>query len=400
MSKRDNVALGLLSCKNAIKAIRKRLEQKNPKVQLYTLELIEFCTCAGDEIFHEEINRKEFLQAINNIFSQKIISNDVKEKALYLIQFWARFFHNSGRYSNFIGYYRLVESKGVEFPPYNESPYIKHKKKIKKSGPFEESDPFEYYSNLKQQDQAQIGGGGGGAENSNFSHRANKLKKDLDVVVENIDLTNNIIDTCIEERRMDELLPEMILTLEALNQKMNALVEKLTDKNEEHLFNSVLLIIEDINTTKERYKSLMNKKRPGPFISAYKNNEQTNEAGDEEEEERPKPAQKPQKKKEDEEDEEGAAYNQFQFQDDSDDDAKDNRDPRGGFGMSFLTVGGGFNEQPKAKVSSKAQADFDGDFFSSNKGGSKEFGGFEGFEAPQRQPKAAPEQPRAPTQVD
>lgn len=268
------------------------------------------------------------MQEINLVFSQKIISNDVKEKALYLIQFWARFFHNSGKYSNFVGYYRLIESKGIEFPPYNESPYIKNKKKIKKSGPFEEADPFEYYSNLKEQDAAHIGGSG---ESSNFSQRANKLKKDLDVVMENIDLTNNIIDTCIEERRMDELLPEMILTLEALNQKMNGLVEKLTDKNEANLLNQVLLIIEDINITKERYKSLTNRKRPGPFISAFKNSDKASQFNreDEEEEEKPRPQPKAPKFNEEEEEEEGAAYNQFQFQDDDDeDDAKDNKDSR------------------------------------------------------------------------
>lgn len=314
-----------------------------------------------------------------------------------MIQFWARFFHNSGRYSNFIGYYRLVESKGVEFPPYNESPYIKHKKTIKKSGPFEESDPFEYYSNLKQEDQAQIGGS---SESSNFSHRSNKLKKDLDIVVENIDLTNNIIDTCIEERRMDELLPEMILTLEALNQKMNALVEKLTDKNEENLFNNVLLIIEDINTTKERYKSLMSKKRPGPFISAYKNDEKTNEANDDDEEaERPKPAQKQPKKREEEEDEEGAAYNQFQFQDDSDDEGRGNTHTKGGFGINKVKEGG-LDEQPKAKVASKAQPDLGGDFFATKKGGaSADFGGFDGFDDSHKQPKEAHPQQRPQAQV-
>ena len=75
-------------------------------------------------MFHEEINKKDFLQALNGIFTQKIISNDVKEKAFYLIQFWARYFKDNARYQNFISYYRLVESTGVQFPPYNESPYV------------------------------------------------------------------------------------------------------------------------------------------------------------------------------------------------------------------------------------------------------------------------------------
>ena len=161
-------------------------------------------------------------------------------------------------------------------------------------------------------------------ENSNFNQRANKLRTDLEVVMENIDLTNNIIDTSIDDKSNEDMLPEMILTLEALNQKMNKLVEQLTDKNESNLFNAVLLIIEDINQTKERYQFLKNKKRPKPFISAYKNAE-SNE-GEEEVIEQQKP--KIPRKLDEEEEEENQAYNQFQFndEDDEDDDVKDNRD--------------------------------------------------------------------------
>jgi len=98
-------------------------------VQLYTLELLEYCTSAGDEVFHEQIHSKDFLQCINAIFkNEKIIATEVKDKAYYIVQFWARFFSSDPRYQNFITYYRLVESWGVEFPPYNESPYIKYKK--------------------------------------------------------------------------------------------------------------------------------------------------------------------------------------------------------------------------------------------------------------------------------
>lgn len=97
---------------------------------MYTLELIEYCTCVGDDIFYEEINKKDFLQSINGIFTQKIISNELKEKAFYIIQFLARHFANSTKYTNFVQYYRLVESKGVKFPPYSESPYIKKRRYI------------------------------------------------------------------------------------------------------------------------------------------------------------------------------------------------------------------------------------------------------------------------------
>ena len=149
---------------------------------------------------------------------------------------------------------------------------------------------------------------------------------DLEVVMSNIDLTNSMIDSTIEDRSNMEICAEMIVTLDALNQKMNKLVEQLTDKNEENLFNSVLLIVEDINQTRNRFNVLSSNKRPQPFISAYKN-----AVKPEEEEEHYQPAtKKPAPKKFDDEEEEdvsGQAYNQFQFNDEEDeDDAKDNRD--------------------------------------------------------------------------
>lgn len=144
----------------------------------------------------------------------------------------------------------------------------------------------------------------------------------------NIDLTNAMIDTTIEDRSNLELCSEMIVTLDALNEKMNKLVEQLTDKNEEALFNAVLLIVEDINQTRNRYNVLISKKRPQPFISAYKNAEQPEEE-DDEARHQPAPKRPAAKKLDDEEEEDvgGQAYNQFQFNDDDDDDdAKDNSD--------------------------------------------------------------------------
>jgi hypothetical protein len=50
--------------------------------------------------------------------------------------------------------------------------------------------------------------------------KTQKLKGDLEVVMENVVLTNNIIDTCVEEKKMDGLLPEMINTLKGLEGKV------------------------------------------------------------------------------------------------------------------------------------------------------------------------------------
>ena len=53
-----------------------------------------------------EINRKEFLHTINTLLNIKTLPNDVKDKGLYLCQFWAKFFNsNKDQFPNFAGYY-------------------------------------------------------------------------------------------------------------------------------------------------------------------------------------------------------------------------------------------------------------------------------------------------------
>ena len=112
-----------------------------------------------------------------------------------------------------------------------------------------------------------MGRGGGNNENgdlgdSAMSSKKAKLKADLEVVMENIDLTNSIIDTCVAEKQMDDLLPSMIENLSILDTKMSGLVEKLADKNEEDMFDMVLTIIEDLNQTQTRFTNMTNRKRP------------------------------------------------------------------------------------------------------------------------------------------
>ena len=45
------------------------------------------------------------------------------------------------------------------------------------------------------------------------------MEKDLDMVIDNIVLTNSIIDNCVAERRIDELLPDMVEQLNMMNEK-------------------------------------------------------------------------------------------------------------------------------------------------------------------------------------
>lgn len=58
-------------------------------------------------------------------------------------------------------------------------------------------------------------------KDSIINQKKQKLLNDLDVVMENINLTNQIIDNCVSEKKMDSLLPEMIKTLKAMEPKVS-----------------------------------------------------------------------------------------------------------------------------------------------------------------------------------
>lgn len=235
---------------------------KNPKSQLFTIELLEYITCAGDDIFHEEIHTKEFIEEINKILNQKMMSADVSLKVLYLIQFWMNFFKDQqDKYYRFCAYYDLLVNAGCRFPPYSPSTYLAYKREIKKTGPFKEEDPFDYYFQRREEEESKYGTSNEDNFETSMSQKKQKLTQELSIVMDNIDLTNSIIDNCVKEKQLDPLLPEMIETLNGIDRKMKGLVEKLAKKNDEDMMDMVLTVIDDINTTVGRFQQMTNRKR-------------------------------------------------------------------------------------------------------------------------------------------
>lgn len=102
-----------------------------------------------------------------------------------------------------------LQRAGASFPKYHPSPYLKYKREIKKSGPFEERDVFDYYFQREEMEQSIEQN----SEETKKSKKMVQLEKDLQVVMDNVVLTNSIIDTCVAEKEMDDLLPDMISSL-------------------------------------------------------------------------------------------------------------------------------------------------------------------------------------------
>ncbi|KAF8530931.1 hypothetical protein JB92DRAFT_2578725, partial [Gautieria morchelliformis] len=103
--------------KDAARALKRRLNHKNPNVQLLALGLTDVCVKNGGDHFLCEVASKEFMDNLVSILKMPALNLDVKNKTLRLIQNWSVAFE--GKYT--LGYvgqvYKELKSEGFNFPP-------------------------------------------------------------------------------------------------------------------------------------------------------------------------------------------------------------------------------------------------------------------------------------------
>ncbi|CAE6389706.1 unnamed protein product [Rhizoctonia solani] len=123
----DDIALSLEICdqirsksvqpRDAMRAIKRRLDHKNPNVQLLALGLTDVCIKNGGDHFLEQVASREFMDNLVSILKQPALNYEVKSKMLRLVQNWALAFESKPSLGYVPEVYRSLKNQGFNFPP-------------------------------------------------------------------------------------------------------------------------------------------------------------------------------------------------------------------------------------------------------------------------------------------
>ena len=258
--------------------LRTKLAQlKHQRAQLHLLELIEFLTVRCGQTLHNELNSKLFLQQYNGLFNQKGLSQEVADRALSLVVLWDDFFSSKKDILGNFGWYKeSLTKRGIHLPPPRPSPYLSGKSTSVSDIPQQNSYQPDFLdvqapqeietkktqlqaylqaSDLKRQAESR------GLINQ-LADRELKLFNDLLTVYDNIILAQSLVD-----QRQTETLEEVLSNLQATQNKLSTLPEKLEESEEYFLKYFTMGINYDIENAIERAAELHQGNTPSPFDS-------------------------------------------------------------------------------------------------------------------------------------
>ncbi|XP_035254471.1 hepatocyte growth factor-regulated tyrosine kinase substrate-like isoform X2 [Anguilla anguilla] len=115
----DLIRQGDTQAKYAIGAIKRKVNDKNPHVALYALEVLESVVKNCGQTVHDEVACKQTMEELKDLLKQT--EPNVRNKILYLIQAWAHAFRNEPKYKVVQDTYQIMKVEGHVFPEFKES---------------------------------------------------------------------------------------------------------------------------------------------------------------------------------------------------------------------------------------------------------------------------------------
>ncbi|XP_030064530.1 hepatocyte growth factor-regulated tyrosine kinase substrate isoform X4 [Microcaecilia unicolor] len=116
----DMIRQGDTQAKYAVSAIKKKVNDKNPHVALYALEVLESVVKNCGQTVHDEVANKQTMEELKDLL-KRLVEANVRNKILYLIQAWAHAFRNEPKYKVVQDTYQIMKVEGHNFPEFKES---------------------------------------------------------------------------------------------------------------------------------------------------------------------------------------------------------------------------------------------------------------------------------------
>ncbi|KAG5643816.1 hypothetical protein DXG03_009593 [Asterophora parasitica] len=113
----DQIRSKSVPAKDAMRALKRRLNHKNPNVQNLALGLTDICIKNGGDLFLTEVASREFMDNLVSILKVPGLNNDVKQNILRLIQNWSIVFEGKPPLFYVGQVYKTLLGEGYNFPP-------------------------------------------------------------------------------------------------------------------------------------------------------------------------------------------------------------------------------------------------------------------------------------------